>query len=683
VVFEDDTVKEALDKIRAMAESFRLELREAYRLEGRDAFYLKFAEGAKDVDLTLTGPALLQIQSDADSQAQLSAYLRVLQRRFQNASPNYFMCKSGMPIGIEFQWPIARVHGQSGGLRAAVSLLALATNLREADAVTKCPLVMTHLQHEQTPALSIPMAFTNRFRNSMDLSAVTFYPREALPSEFPWIEPQPEPQPALPDEIREFLRAKVYWLAFKQGGKNTKVWIADPWDAAYLKTEVRILLQTAEILEAEGFMEVDDEFARPSGELLRKSAEFEGGPPPKAIRREQKTWDLFVSHASEDKKAFVRPLVERLRLEGLTVWYDELTLTLGDSLRQKIDEGLAASRYGVVVLSKAFFAKDWPRKELDGLDALEVDGRKVILPIWHEVSQPGVARFSPILAGRLAARSSDGMDTVVRKILEVVRPRTDPAPPRPAGAPPGGASPSEWRDPEEYWNQRKQLPIDTPAFKAILSRPRWQVWIRPSEFKKARFRNAEHCKQFMRSSYVRVNSVMKSFPRFQEDRLEMQEEWIAGEAEESGTVGHIERWNLFRSGQFVHHAALNEIAQMGKRVHVLEILDTVGGAFTFAARMAREGALHPSAAVTVELFSVAGRELSWPQSVAPEEDRVPGRCWCQDDHIAVTKVVSTEELESRHREIALDVTIEILAKFGWADAPRQPLTGVADGRFEV
>lgn len=165
------------------------------------------------------------------------------------------------------------------------------------------------------------------------------------------------------------------------------MWIADPWDAAYLKTEAGILLQTAEILEAEGFMDVDDEFARPSAELLRKGAAFEGGPPPKAIRGEQKTWDLFVSHASEDKEAFVRPLVERLRLEGLSVWYDELTLTLGDSLRQKIDEGLVASRYAVVVLSNAFFAKDWPRKELDGLNALEVDGRKVILPIWHEVSQ--------------------------------------------------------------------------------------------------------------------------------------------------------------------------------------------------------------------------------------------------------------------------------------------------------
>ena len=99
---------------------------------------------------------------------------------------------------------------------------------------------------------------------------------------------------------------------------------------------------------------------------------------------------------------------------------------------------------------------------------------------------------------------------------------------------------------------------------------------------------------------------MYSFPRFQEDRLEIREEWIAGEAEESGTVGHIERWNLFRSGQFVHHVALNEIAQMGEHFHVLEILHTVAGAFTFAARMSREGVLRPGAAITFELFGVAG-----------------------------------------------------------------------------
>ena len=56
-----------------------------------------------------------------------------------------------------------------------------------------------------------------------------------------------------------------------------------------------------------------------------------------------KKWDLFISHTSEEKESVARPLAEELRKRGLSVWYDEFTLYLGDSLRKKIDEGLAHS----------------------------------------------------------------------------------------------------------------------------------------------------------------------------------------------------------------------------------------------------------------------------------------------------------------------------------------------------
>ena len=132
-------------------------------------------------------------------------------------------------------------------------------------------------------------------------------------------------------------------------------------------------------------------------------------------------FDVFISHASEDKDPFVRPLAEELSLRGLRVWYDEFTLTVGDSLRRKIDHGLSRSRYGVVVLSPNFFAKDWPLRELDGLTACEVDGRKVILPVWHNVNKSDVLRYSPMLADRVAAQSSLGMDHVVTELLKVIK----------------------------------------------------------------------------------------------------------------------------------------------------------------------------------------------------------------------------------------------------------------------
>lgn len=130
--------------------------------------------------------------------------------------------------------------------------------------------------------------------------------------------------------------------------------------------------------------------------------------------------DVFLCHASEDKQAVARPLANALRRRGLRVWYDEFELRLGDSLRKRIDEGLGTSRYGVVILSRAFFSKEWPQRELDGLLALETDEKK-ILPVWHGVDSEAVRRYSPILAGRLGISISLGTRKVAEAVLSAVR----------------------------------------------------------------------------------------------------------------------------------------------------------------------------------------------------------------------------------------------------------------------
>jgi hypothetical protein len=138
-------------------------------------------------------------------------------------------------------------------------------------------------------------------------------------------------------------------------------------------------------------------------------------------------YDLFISHASEDKEPVVRPLAHRLVQQHLTVWYDEYELKLGDSLRQTIDRGLAESQFGVVILSPAFFAKNWPQYELDGLVTREnLGGTKIVLPIWHGVNADFIARYSPTLAGRYAVSTEEGLDRVVAAIVEVIRPRPSP-----------------------------------------------------------------------------------------------------------------------------------------------------------------------------------------------------------------------------------------------------------------
>jgi len=133
-------------------------------------------------------------------------------------------------------------------------------------------------------------------------------------------------------------------------------------------------------------------------------------------------YDVFICHASEDK-GFVEPLAEALIDKGLKVWYAPFELKIGDSLRQEIDKGLLNSRYGIVVLSQAFFTKKWPQSELDALASRQnEEGRKVILPIWYEITAEGVHKHSPLLSTLYAARSVDGLDVVVGQMLSVCSP---------------------------------------------------------------------------------------------------------------------------------------------------------------------------------------------------------------------------------------------------------------------
>lgn len=132
-------------------------------------------------------------------------------------------------------------------------------------------------------------------------------------------------------------------------------------------------------------------------------------------------FDVFVSHASEDKDSVVRPLAHALQARALEVWFDEFELRIGDSLRRKIDAGIARSRFGIVVLSHAFFAKDWPQYELDGLVTMSVSGKQVLLPLWHEISKDEVMNQSPSLADKVALRTSDySIEEIAEEIAAVV-----------------------------------------------------------------------------------------------------------------------------------------------------------------------------------------------------------------------------------------------------------------------
>jgi serine/threonine protein kinase len=232
----------------------------------------------------------------------------------------------------------------------------------------------------------------------------------------------------------------------------------------------------------------------------------------------------------------------------------------------------------------------------------------------------------------------------------------------------------------EYWDQRKTLP-DTDIQREIWKMPRWRIWIHPTDFKKARFQSVDHCREFMIASYVKVKGWMP-YPWFNIDTLQLGSEWVAGEIDSSdGRMRRIERWALFRSGQFVHNRAFDEIKVLGDRIHVLEVLDTVTGAFELARRMANRSILPQDAQLKFELFGVAGRALTWPLDVLGTQDHLTKDTWSEDDDLTVIRQESATDLRSKPHELALDVALEILAHFGWSDPPETELAKEQRKRF--
>ncbi|HEX6900095.1 MAG TPA: toll/interleukin-1 receptor domain-containing protein [Thermoanaerobaculia bacterium] len=131
-------------------------------------------------------------------------------------------------------------------------------------------------------------------------------------------------------------------------------------------------------------------------------------------------WDVFISYASEDRESVARPLAHRLRHMGLRVWFDEFALVPGSSLTQSINGGIARSKFGVVILSAAFLEKEWPQRELHGLFARDRLSSKVLIPVWHEIDEENLLSTYPILADRMALKTSEGIDQLAEAIIKSI-----------------------------------------------------------------------------------------------------------------------------------------------------------------------------------------------------------------------------------------------------------------------
>lgn len=138
----------------------------------------------------------------------------------------------------------------------------------------------------------------------------------------------------------------------------------------------------------------------------------------------EQEYDVFVSHAWEDKEDFVEEFVEELRNLGIKVWYDKNRIKWGDSMRAKIDEGLKKSKFGVAVLSPNYIAegKYWTKAELDGLFQLESVNGKTLLPIWHKLTKKEVMEYSPVIASKLAMNTASmTAKEIAENLLELIK----------------------------------------------------------------------------------------------------------------------------------------------------------------------------------------------------------------------------------------------------------------------
>ena len=132
--------------------------------------------------------------------------------------------------------------------------------------------------------------------------------------------------------------------------------------------------------------------------------------------------NVFISHFhAADTDAVVRPLAAALQEQGLSVWYDDLVSDNGDSLRGIIDTGLANGRFGIVVLSQHFLARQWPQNELDSMLTLRQTGKQGILPIWHKLTKDEVIAHSPPLAHSISRGTTEAtIAEIAAEIAEVI-----------------------------------------------------------------------------------------------------------------------------------------------------------------------------------------------------------------------------------------------------------------------
>jgi hypothetical protein len=415
-------------------------------------------------------------------------------------------------------------------------------------------------------------------------------------------------------------------------------------------------------------------------------------------------WKVFISYSwdSEAHKAWVLSLANRLRDDGIDAILDQSHLELGGRTPEFMERSVTESRFVLVVCTEAYKTRFDRRTGGAGYEGhiitggmIDSEGSNKFIPVLRSgnwaIAVPTALRG--VYGVDLSNDLNDEYEKLVRHLHGVSNIPPVGHPPEWLHAPPTkpstaigiGATPNIKQapaivTPQDYWEERKRLP-DSDLVNKIWQMPRWCIWSRPEEYKRARFRNLDHCREFVASAAVRSNARWSQYPWFS-TTPEQGEESTAYDIEiVEQTIKHFERWVLFRSGQFIHNAALDEVPQLGDRTHALEILEMTTAVFEFVGRMIDRHIIAGRVAIAFELFGVGGRQLIWPRDIFHNSDRVSADAWCRDDSITIDKLFDTGVLSNSRRDLALNTALDIYSQFGWEDPPKQELEDEQQNRF--
>lgn len=139
------------------------------------------------------------------------------------------------------------------------------------------------------------------------------------------------------------------------------------------------------------------------------------------MRQNKYEYDAFISHAVEDKIPIANELCAKLEAAGLKIWYSGKELGVGDSIEKTIEKGLNRSRYGIVVFSPTYLAKNWTIREFYTLLAKEIEEQKVILPVLYNITPDELKNKDLVMADRFAVNADKGIDFVVERLVREIK----------------------------------------------------------------------------------------------------------------------------------------------------------------------------------------------------------------------------------------------------------------------